>query len=278
MGIHSESDRLESDDHLVRIANFFDHHGDTWISVYEREAKERWWEYYPIRIRESYACNLIQAENKGVAVDLGCGTGHALLEMMQMGFARIIGIDISENMLESARNLIAKRNSGDRIELYRCDVQNLNMIKANSVDVCTALGVLEYLPDDEEFLFEVHRILKPGGVLVFQVRNGCCYKNKTVRLLRTLLPALKDGIWFREHIPSSLAETLRKQQFVIEERRFAHYYALYPFSYIPGVRLLVRFFDNALNKRLEAFLCEKDISVFLASMFIVKARKTRADI
>ncbi len=268
---------IEPNQNLQNISEFFDHHGDTWISVYDQETQERWYEYYPIRIRERYACALIRDEPKGTAIDLGCGTGHALLEMARMNFSRIVGVDISEHMLECAQRLIRKNHAEGRVEIHRSDVQDLKMIPSTSVDVCTALGVIEYLPSDEPLLREVHRILKPNGVLVIQVRNRQCYKNRLTNVLRSLLPVLKSKIWYREHGPHDFAANVERQGFKVEERRFAHYYALFPFSYMPGVRILVRWLDNYLNKYLERRLSSSQISVILASMLIVKARKNARD-
>src|SRR6266446_9614078 len=115
---------IEPNQNLQNISEFFDHHGDTWISVYDQETQERWYEYYPIRIRERYACALIRDEPKGTAIDLGCGTGHALLEMARMNFSRIVGVDISEHMLECAQRLIRKNHAEGRVEIHRSDVQD----------------------------------------------------------------------------------------------------------------------------------------------------------
>jgi len=258
---------------LRSISEFFDHHGERWISVYDQERQERWYEYYPIRIRERYACALIRDEAKGTALDLGCGGGHALLEMRRMGFARVVGVDISDNMLECARRLVTKHAANNGIEVHRCDVQNLTVVDTDSTDVCTALGVIEYLPSDGPMLREVHRILRPGGVFVVQVRNRYCYKSVLANILRMIVPPLRSKIWYREHNPAAFRATLRQNGFTVEEYRFAHYYALFPFSYTPGTKILIRWLDNFLNRQLEG-LSTSWISVPLASMFIVRARKT----
>ena len=262
----------DSQENLRSISNFFDNCGGRWISVYEQKGAERWYEYYPLRIRERYALSLIDNEPRDTAADLGCGTGHALLEMKRMGFSRIVGVDISDNMLQSAREMIARNGAEGSIELYKSDVQSLQIIESGSADVCTALGVIEYLPTDEPLLREVHRILKPNGVLVIQVKNRICYKNIAANFACLLIPALRARIWSRQHTPRAFLETLARNGFTVEEFRFAHYYALFPFSYVPGLRVIVGWLDNWLNKGLER-LCRRSTSRFLASMFIAKARK-----
>ncbi len=67
-------------DELERISYFFDHRGGLWIDTYEDE-KESWYQYFPLRWRERCACALVNDELAGVAVDLGCGAGHALVKM-----------------------------------------------------------------------------------------------------------------------------------------------------------------------------------------------------
>jgi SAM-dependent methyltransferase len=93
---------LSNDATVGEIAKFFDKHGDVWRLAYDNEI-ERWNQYFPLRRREAWALEEIQNEFKGLAVDLGCGTGHALIKMHHLGFQRIMGIDISDDMLATRR-------------------------------------------------------------------------------------------------------------------------------------------------------------------------------
>lgn len=258
---------------LQKIAHFFDFHGNTWINVYHKE-REVWYEYYPLLLREKYALSLIQDESKETAIDIGCGTGHALIQFRKLGFNRIIGVDISKNMLDSAKKLIDDNKMSDSIELLNCDVRKLDMIEPDSVDVCTALGVIEYLEKDKPLLSEVYRILKPNGVAVIQTRNCNCIRTKTIENLQRILPFYRSRIWYRIHKPSVFRKTAEASGFKVEREKYAHYYALYPFDIIPGIRTLIRPVDNFLSKKLER-LSDNSLSLYLSSMYILKLRKLR---
>src|SRR5437868_5114341 len=78
---------------------------------------------------------------------------------------RIVGIDISEGMLEIGRKKIQKADLQGTIELLKGDSETINF-EDNSFDAVTvAFGVrnFEHL---EKGLTEIKRVLKPGGKLV----------------------------------------------------------------------------------------------------------------
>jgi ubiquinone/menaquinone biosynthesis C-methylase UbiE len=259
---------------LKNISKFFDSHGQIWIDAY-RSQDGAWYEYYPLRLREKYALSLIEDENKGTVIDLGCGAGSALVKMKKMGFKTVVGVDISENMLSTARKFISDNNLADSIDLVKGDVQKLPRIGSNSVDVCTALGVIEYLQEDKPFLTEINRILKPNGVAVIQTRNCNCIRTWTVESVRKIFPLFRSKIAYRVHRPLEFRPIIKACGFRIESEKYSHYYALYPFDIIPGVRHILKPVDNLLSKRLEIF-SSNPISRYFASMYILKLRKVVA--
>jgi ubiquinone/menaquinone biosynthesis C-methylase UbiE len=270
MKTDADSGRSEElDPQLSSIAGFFDRHGDLWIDTY-RDESDAWHQYFPLRLRERYACALIRDEEHGAAIDLGCGTGHALLEMKRMGFKRVIGVDISDRMIAATVELL-REQLDDGVEVYQGDVRDLTMIKPASIDACTALGVIEYLQDDDSFLQEVRRILKPGGAAVIQTRNYRCIRSRTVETGKRI-PIFRSKISYREHRPEVFRKTAEAHGFKVEQEVFAHFYALFPLNVIPGVRSLVRPVDNYLSKKMER-LSGRPVSRYLASMYIPKLRK-----
>lgn len=99
-------------------------------------------------------------------LELGCAAGHLTHELLLAG-ADVVGLDKSEQMVEHARQLV---NGRARIEVADLG-QPLYMIDSNSMDLVTASLVLHYLPDWNGILGEVHRVLRPGGVLVLSVHH-----------------------------------------------------------------------------------------------------------
>lgn len=92
-------------------------------------------------------------------LDIGCGTGMLLDDLKEVGSA--VGLDYSMLALEYCR----KRNLPN---LGRADACNLP-VQDDSVDVITALDVIEHIGDDAGMLAEMQRVLKPGGVAIMSV-------------------------------------------------------------------------------------------------------------
>ncbi len=101
----------------------------------------------------------VQSDAKPVILDIGCGTGMMLEDLQEMGNAT--GLDFSMVALEYCRNRGIKN-------LGRADVRNLP-IRENSVDIITALDLIEHIEDDHGLMDEFHRVLKPGGVAIMSV-------------------------------------------------------------------------------------------------------------
>ena len=98
-------------------------------------------------------------------VDIGCGAGMDLLlagkRVGQKGQA--IGIDMTEAMVERARNSVAASGM-THIEIRKGDATALPVV-GGSVDVVISNGVLNLVPEKELGFAEIVRILRPGGRL-----------------------------------------------------------------------------------------------------------------
>src|SRR5436305_961907 len=89
------------------------------------------------------------------ALDVGCGTGHHLADLVRRGF-EVVGVDGSSPMLEEAR----RANPG--VELIEADVDALPF-DDGSFDVVLCIEVLRYIADPQRCIAEVARVLRPGG-------------------------------------------------------------------------------------------------------------------
>ncbi len=99
------------------------------------------------------------------ALELGCGTGFFLLNLVQAGVIRSGHVtDISPGMVEVAtRNA---RGLGFEVEGRVADAETLPY-SDDSFDLVVGHAVLHHIPDVEQSLREVVRVLKPGGRFVF---------------------------------------------------------------------------------------------------------------
>ncbi|MEO7272845.1 MAG: methyltransferase domain-containing protein [Vicinamibacterales bacterium] len=149
-------------------------------------------------------------------LDCGCGAGEYVRALQRLG-AEAWGVEFSPEKLASARG----------------DLQDIG-IAASSVDVALLNEVLEHVPDDGRALREVHRVLKPGGVLLVFSPNrrypfethGSTWRGSTVRVPHyvPLIPYVPLGLsrrvldfWARNYWPAELRGLVRQAGFTIRD-------------------------------------------------------------
>ena len=98
-----------------------------------------------------------------VVLDLGSGPGlDCFLAADKVGKdGKVIGIDMTPEMLEKARTNAAKGNYSN-VEFRLGEIENLP-VADNSVDVVISNCVINLSPDKESVFKETFRVLKPGG-------------------------------------------------------------------------------------------------------------------
>lgn len=101
----------------------------------------------------------------GKVLDLGCGAGFdTLLAAQQSGpMGRVIGVDMTEAMLEKARRAAALLGL-DNVTLLRGFIESLP-VDSESIDVVISNGVINLCPDKLSVMREAYRVLRPGGRL-----------------------------------------------------------------------------------------------------------------
>ena len=99
-------------------------------------------------------------------LDLGCGFGWFCRWAREQGATQVLGLDVSEKMLERAR--AATADAG--ISYARVDLELVELLEA-SVDLTYSSLALHYIKDLEKLLAKIHRALVPGGYLVFSTEH-----------------------------------------------------------------------------------------------------------
>ena len=94
-------------------------------------------------------------------LDVGCGTGALTLKLAKAGF-EVTGVDISQSMLAQ----LAERAKGLNVKLVEADIFSLPF-PDSCFDSAVSRWVLPHFSNWESALREVARVLKPGGVIVF---------------------------------------------------------------------------------------------------------------
>jgi SAM-dependent methyltransferase len=108
----------------------------------------------------------------GSVVDLGCGTGRALIPLARRGL-RGVGVDLSEDMLR----IVQRKADAEKvpIQCVRANIVDLDWLRDHSVEyvLClfSTLGMVQGAENRLRVLEHARRALKPGGLLVLHVHN-----------------------------------------------------------------------------------------------------------
>lgn len=104
-----------------------------------------------------------QMQEGHTVVDLGSGAGNdCFIARAVVGDqGRVIGLDMTEAMVEKARQNAAKMGF-DNVEFHLGDIENMPL-ETNLADVVVSNCVFNLVPDKQAALAETYRILKPGG-------------------------------------------------------------------------------------------------------------------
>lgn len=98
-------------------------------------------------------------------LDVATGTADFALAALRLNPEEIIGVDISEPMLEVGRKKIAQRNLTERIRLYSGEAENLQFPADRFDAVIVAFGARNF-EDLDKGLSEMHRVLRTHGSIV----------------------------------------------------------------------------------------------------------------
>lgn len=100
-------------------------------------------------------------------VDFGCGGGiDVILAAQQVGAeGKVVGIDMTPEMIDRAKEAVAKAGLEDRdVDVRVADMTSTQLANA-SADVLISNCVINLAPDKEAVYREARRILRPGGRL-----------------------------------------------------------------------------------------------------------------
>ena len=137
-------------------------HFDEWASRYDAEIREQVPRYDEI---QETVISLLSLRPPHRVLDLGVGTGVTALRMLEaFPAARVVGVDVSREMLSRARQRL--RVHRDRLELREGDLANPQLDGLYEA-IVSVLAVHHLWADEKRHLFSrLWEHLTPGGILI----------------------------------------------------------------------------------------------------------------
>lgn len=167
--------------------------------------EQRFFETGRTIVREALDGAPAEVPRRGLAVEIGSGLGRICRALVDEGFERVVGIDISTEMVRRAAELVPD----DRVDFHVGDGTSLRPVDDGSADLVLSFTVFQHIPDPaviDAYLREAGRVLRPGGLLVFQWNNGPASRRWAAR--RWLLDRLQRIGLHRERYGRNASEFL----------------------------------------------------------------------
>jgi ubiquinone/menaquinone biosynthesis C-methylase UbiE len=159
---------------------------------------------------------------KGLALDLGCGTGTAGGGLKKAGMT-VVGADLSQPCLRAAQRRLDAVVRADAVKLP---------FHSETFETIVSRGALHHLPDPDTALSEAHRVLKKNGTALFMDPREWFWLEPVKRILRR-----EDHSFTDEHHAYQPEEYVRliERAFKVERS-----YTVHPFGILVanGVDLL----------------------------------------
>lgn len=164
-------------------------------------------------------------------LDLGCGFGEHCKRFLELGASQVVGVDISEKMLEVAK----KENSDPRIRYVHMPIEDIGQLRER-FDVVVSSLALHYVQDFDGAVRDVYSLLDEGGTFVFSQENplNTCHSggdrwtrdeqgNKVhLNLADYGVEGMRESVWFVDNVIkyhrtfSTIVNTLIEVGFTIE--------------------------------------------------------------
>ncbi len=161
-----------------------------------------------------------------IILDAGCGTGYTSLELaIANPGARIVGVDLSEDSVELAKQRLAFHKV-DNVEFHAIPLEELGTL-GMQFDYINADEVLYLIPDPVAGLKAMRSVLKPKGILrtnfhsalqrEVYLRSQSFFRelgmmaeaptDQDVELVRAMMRSLKNGVRLKEQTWKAENET-----------------------------------------------------------------------
>ncbi|WP_078592109.1 class I SAM-dependent methyltransferase [Streptomyces megasporus] len=119
------------------------------------------------------------------AVEIGCGSGYGTRMILdRFGAARVDAVDLDPGMVARARRRLADRPGRVRLEVGDAtDLRTVFGAEDGMYDAAFDFAIIHHIPDWRAAVAETARILKPGGVFVFEEVTAHALARPSYRIL-----------------------------------------------------------------------------------------------
>ena len=111
--------------------------------------------------------NLLGLHPESSVLEIGCGSGGYALYLADQIGCQILGLDINEPGIRSARELASTSGLASRARFESCDVSKKLPFGDQTFDAVFSNDVLCHVPGRLALLAEIFRVLKPAGRMLF---------------------------------------------------------------------------------------------------------------
>jgi SAM-dependent methyltransferase len=123
----------------------------------------------PTRIRARLIIKTLRNISWKTLLDFGVGTGVYSFYFSRFPGVRVWGIDTDPQIISCCESIATKIQRKSLSFIRGSSIFETNRLKPDSIDVVLAVEVLQYLPDIQAGLQEIHKVLKEGGYLIAHV-------------------------------------------------------------------------------------------------------------
>jgi len=186
------------------------------------------------QMRDRVAATLRRHVEPGSRVlDLGCGPGTDHASMIQAGYV-VTAVDASSEMVRAALTRAAAAGQSDRVTVLQRPIEEIHAFTSAAFDAAFSnFGALNCVVDLDDTARALHRLLRPGGVLVASLIGRVCpweiglylcrgdLRRALVRFRRGMVavPLGEGTVWMQYLTPRRLVRVFERAGFTCERRR-----------------------------------------------------------
>jgi ubiquinone/menaquinone biosynthesis C-methylase UbiE len=153
---------------------------ESWSSGYRTPENESFYDLAFDHIARTFG-----PPGEDAVLDAGCGSCTKAIHLARRGYS-VLGVDLSDKVLEVGRREAAEAGLGDRISL-RCEDLTSMTLADGCFGRVLCWGVLMHIPDVDKAIAELARVAQPSGLIVVSEGNMRSLQAVAMRLLKRLL-------------------------------------------------------------------------------------------